>query len=147
MLAKLGHEPLVGAHGQRGGGVTAAPYATRALRLLARLLRLFALVASLVIVIGFALFAQEQGAAASDRQRQLLEGPGTPIPSISDERDRERRHGAFREGIDEANDFLFTPFAAFIEGRNIWIQRLITAVLGLLLYGLVPTIAANYVRK
>lgn len=137
----------MGAHGQRGGGVTAAPYATRALRLLARLLRLFALVASLVIVIGFALFAQEQGAAASDRQRQLLEGPGTPIPSISDERDRERRHGAFREGIDEANDFLFTPFAAFIEGRNIWIQRLITAVLGLLLYGLVPTIAANYVRK
>jgi len=137
----------VGAHQQGTGGVTAAPYASCALRLIARLLRLVALVASLVIVVGFALFAVEQGEAASERQRQMLNNQALPTPTIADERDREGRHGAFREGIDDANDFLFTPFASLTEGRNIWAQRIITAVLGLLLYGLVLTIAANYLRK
>ena len=102
---------------------------------------------SLVIVIGFALFAQEQSAAASERQRARIDGPAAPIPEITDERERERLHGDFREAIDDANDLLFTPFAALIGGRSLWSQRLITVALGLVLYGVVLSFAANYVRK
>ncbi len=111
------------------------------------MIRLVAVLASVAIVLGFGLFVQEQGAAATERQIQRVEGPAAPVPEIADERQRERLHGGVREVIDDVNDLLFTPFAALVEGRDLWAQRLITLVLGLLLYGVVPSFAANYVRK
>ncbi len=115
--------------------------------LFARLIRLVAIVASLIIVVSFALFAQEQASAATEGQRRKLENLQAPTPTTGAERNRERRHGQPRELIDDANDLLLSPFASLTEGQNIWLQRIVPALLGLLIFGLGLTIAANYIRK
>ncbi len=115
--------------------------------LLARLIRLFAVVASLLIVISFAFFAQEQASAASEYQRAKLDNLEAPMPPAAAERNRERRHTAPREVIDDGNDYLLLPFASLTEGKSIWLQRIVPGLLGLLIYGFGLSVAANYVRK
>ena len=115
--------------------------------LLARLLRLVSLVTSLIIIVSFSLFAIDVASQASESQRTKAAEGLEPGPAASKEKDRERRNSGFREVVDDANDVLLAPFASLVEGRDIWIQRIGTGLLGLLLYGVALSIVANYIRK
>lgn len=114
---------------------------------LARLIRLASLVASLLVILGFALFAQEQAGAASKEQVQKVERTQEPTPEANTEEERQGRQGSAEEWIDDANDVLLAPFASLVAGQYIWVQRVVTGLLALLLYGLVATVLANYIRK
>jgi hypothetical protein len=115
--------------------------------LVARLLRLAALVASLLVIVGFALFTQEQANAASASQLRKLDQTQEPAPLPSTEKERESQHGKAHEWVDDANDVLLAPFASLVAGQEIWVQRVGAGLLALLLYGFVGAVLANYIRK
>ena len=125
----------------------AASYGSRAMSLIARVLRLVSLLTSLVIIVSFSFFATDLASEASEGQRTKVAEGLEPTPTAPNESDRERRSGAFREAVDDVNDVLLAPFAVLVEGQNIWVQRIATGVLGLLLYGLALSLLANYIRK
>lgn len=114
---------------------------------IARLLRLAALLVSAVVIVSFVLFAVEQAGAASDAQRRALGSIHGPAPTDRSEQKREARNGEVREYIDDANDSLVSPFTGLVEGQGVWVRRVVTGLLAVLLYGVVVTIGANYVRK
>jgi hypothetical protein len=118
-----------------------------AVRLIARLIRLVAVVASLLVVVGAAFFAVELASQTTDRQRERLEPSLEPVPTAADERDREARHGGFREAVDDANDVLLAPFAGVFKAGDIWVRRIVAAVLALLLYGVALSLLAGFVRR
>ncbi len=104
------------------------------------LLRGFAVLASLVVVAGWALFAIDEARSASDRTITEIEGrraARSPDPSTEQERARERAHSGAREVVDDANDVLLSPFApVFEEASGRWLRRTGPAALALLIYGL-----------
>ena len=71
-----------------------------------------------------------------------------PNPPRNIETLREAENDDVREVIDDANDALVSPFSALTDlDDNIWQQRLITSGLGLLLYGGIMLLLANYLPK
>ncbi len=100
-----------------------------------------------VLIVSFALFAVEQAGAASDAQRRKLETTQSPAPSEGSELRRENRHGSPREYLEDANDLLVSPFTPLVDGQGVWVQRMITGFLGLVLYGVLLAMGANYLRK
>lgn len=110
-----------------------------------KVIRLAAVVATAVVVIGFALFAVDQAGESSQKQVERLENADRADPSPGGERQRQRRNGPVREAIDDANDVLLKPFAGFVESRNAWAERGVPALLGLLVYGLGLGMLANSV--
>jgi len=115
--------------------------------LVARIIRLASLAVSLIVILGFALFAQEQAGAATEGQIQKVERTQGVNPLPTSEMQRERRNSLLREWIDDANDVLLSPFAPLVAGREIWFQRVVAGMLALLLYGFLATVLANYLRK
>jgi len=101
-----------------------------------RPLRLLAIVLSLFVAVGFTLFALEDIDRASANSEQRIAGYAATSPSPAGERERERRHGAVREGIDDVNDVLLAPFAGVSDGStDRWEQRGYPTLLALLVYG------------
>ena len=104
--------------------------------MLERPLRCLAIALSLVVAIGFALFALEDIGRASAQSENRIAGYTATNPSPAGERERERRHGQPREIIDDANDVLLAPFAGITAGESSrWVRRGVPALLGLLVYG------------
>ena len=93
-------------------------------------LRTFALVASVVIALSFALFAVEHTRDASQAQASAVIDDGGAI-----EAKRAREHTKAREVVDDSNDVLLRPFAALIKSDNDWAERGIPALFGLIVYG------------
>lgn len=93
-------------------------------------LRTFALVATLIIALSFALFAVEHTRDASQAQASAVIDAGGAV-----EAKRARDHTKAREVVDDADDVLLRPFAAAIDSDNEWVQRGLPALFGLLLYG------------
>jgi hypothetical protein len=115
---------------------------------MAPLVRLAAILASGCLLIGLIVFVVEQAGEGSDAQVQKLEQDlGKPELSANEERVRERRHGAMREGIDDVNDVLMRPFTGIVESNDIWVQRLVPGLLALLVFGLGLGLLANYLPK
>jgi hypothetical protein len=108
------------------------------------LLRLIAIGASIVIVLSFGAFVSDQSTAG--RENQIAKVDRQVAPGAEVERLREKEHGQVREAIDDANDFLLNPFANLIDSDSLWAQRIVTAIIGLLLYGLGLALLANYFR-
>jgi hypothetical protein len=108
------------------------------------LLRLIAVGASVVIVLSFGAFVSDQ--TREGREHQIAKVDRQVAPGAAVERLREKRHGAVREQIDDANDFLLTPFANVIDSDSLWAQRVVAGLIGLLLYGLGLSVLANYFR-
>jgi hypothetical protein len=102
---------------------------------LERPLRILAIVLSLFIVVGFALFAVDEFKRASAGQTNELKGYEKPAPSPAGEREREKRDSAIREHIDDVNDVLLKPFAGIADSGGRWVQRGVPTLLGLLVYG------------
>jgi hypothetical protein len=103
---------------------------------LERPLRYLAIALSLIVAIGFTLFALEDIGRASDQSEHRVAGFAAANPTPSGERERERRHGQPREAIDDANDVLLSPFAGITaDATSRWARRGVPALLGLLVYG------------
>ena len=103
-------------------------------------LRRVAVAASVIVALGWGLFAYDETKAASDLSRNEVSGrvaSRTADPSPDQERAREAAHGDARELIDDANDILLAPFASIADDSSSkWARRTVPAVLALLVYGL-----------
>ena len=104
--------------------------------MLERPLRYLAIGLSLIIALGFTLFALEDIGRASQQSEHRVAGFTAANPSPAGERERERRHSGAREAIDDANDVLLAPFAGVTaDSPSRWARRGVPAMLGLLVYG------------
>jgi hypothetical protein len=119
-------------------------------------IRLAAILTSIVVLLGFAFFAVDEMDKGSKTQQSALgEGTGTPAspevvavaPTPGEEAARERRNGGARELIDDANDVLLAPFANLIDSDNGWVHHGLPAALALLLYGVGLGLLANMLPK
>ena len=111
---------------------------------MASLLRLVAVIASLLLIVGFLGFVSDQAGASSRGQVDKL---ADVDPTVTAEREREHKHGKVREALDDANDFLLKPFGSLFEFSDPWPQRMVPTVLALLLYGGGLMLFANYLPK
>ena len=92
--------------------------------MLSRVLRYLAIALSLIIAIGFTLFALQDIDRASKASEHRIAGYEATSPTAAGERERERRHGQPREIIDDVNDVLLAPFAGVTENETSrWAQR------------------------
>lgn len=102
------------------------------------LIRLVSIVASLIVVVSFALFAIDQSQAASDQSSRTIAGQEATAaadPTPREEKQRERIHSKAREAIDDADDVLLKPFAWADSGSGSeWARRGVPTLLALLVY-------------
>jgi hypothetical protein len=110
-----------------------------------RLLRLASILACTIVVVSFTLFAINQTNTASTRQQQavtsqaagasidrLAIGPQGPSPSKSST----SNEGPVRKTIDEAAEWLTSPFAGVTSGSHSeWAIRGVGLLLALVAYG------------
>jgi len=112
-----------------------------------RLLRTVAIIASLILVVSFALFAIDELNGASKRNEAKLTQDLEANPAPAAERQREKDHGAVREAIDDANDVLVSPFQGIVSSDDSrWAQRGVPAVLALLVFGFGLGFLARFAR-
>ncbi len=121
--------------------------------MLERLLRSAAIALSLIVAVGFVLFAVDDFGRASESSRSRITGdrsatdPTAADPTAAGELTRERRHGDARELIDDANDLLLKPFAAVSASADSrWLRRGVPALLALLSYGVLLGFLARYAK-
>jgi hypothetical protein len=119
-------------------------------------IRLTAIFAAIVVLLGFAFFAVDEMDRGSKTQQSALgEGTGTlaspavvaVAPTPDEEARRERQNGGARELIDDANDLLLAPFADLVDSDSAWVNRGVPSLLGLLLYGVGLGLLANMLPK
>jgi hypothetical protein len=116
------------------------------------ILRLLAIIFSLLIAVSFLLFATDEMARGSEaQQRALALQTGVPEPELAEvapapeeEVVRERRHSSAREWIDDANDLLLEPFSDVVTSNSNWVTRGVPTLLGLLVYGIGLGLLANF---
>jgi hypothetical protein len=112
--------------------------------LLQTILRWASTIACVILVISFGLFAIEKSKAGAKDQAEKVVGINEPSPDPQNEREREKKHSDIREAIDDANDFLTKPFAGIVDSSSIWVQRGVTTLLALLVYGVLARILIGY---
>jgi hypothetical protein len=107
-------------------------------------LRWAAIIASSIVALSFLMFAADQSSNASDNSIRQISGKDNvkpenatkvPNPPRAIEVLREKENSSFHEYVDDANDILTSPFTGFVDNSGIWVQRLVTLVLALLIYG------------
>lgn len=98
-------------------------------------LRAVAVLTSLVVLAGFALFAIDQFGVASQDSQAGIEGSSAPARTMGAEPGQRPTVG-LRHALDSADDVLLTPFEGLVDGRGEWAARGIPTVLALLIYGL-----------
>src|SRR5919112_5483349 len=120
------------------------------------LIRLVAMVASALVLFGFAYFATDEMSRGSQNQQNELQNqlegstydPAPVAPSPEQEADREKVNGTVRELVEDANDLLLGPFAAVVDGsEDRWVTHGVPALLALLLYGVGLGMLANMLPK
>lgn len=121
------------------------------------LLRIAAIAATALVALSFVLFAVDQSEEGSANQVRTVNGDEAraaseaaidrPAPDHATERVREARHGSLREVIDDGNDILVAPFADIVESSNVWVERVVSGALAVLLFGLGGTLLANFLPK
>ena len=121
------------------------------------MVRLAAIVAGGLVALSFLMFALDQSREGSDSQVRAVDGQGVretkfdkaidaPAPDPAIERVREQTNTKFREYVDDANDVLVSPFL-FVESSNVWVKRIVPALLGVLLWGIGGMLLANFLPK
>jgi hypothetical protein len=102
-------------------------------------LRLTAITCSVLIGLGWLLFAVGETKSASAQSTEIVNGDelATRVDLDPDqERLREQAHSKPHEFIDDANDILLAPFTSFTnDSKNKWIRRTVPALLALLVFG------------
>jgi uncharacterized membrane protein YhiD involved in acid resistance len=118
-------------------------------------IRTIAILATGIVLLGFALFALDEMDRGSQNQQNALaselenasERQVVVSPDSREERMREQRNGDVREVIDDANDVLLAPFADLVDSENAWVANGVPTILGLLVYGLLLGLVANMLPK
>ncbi len=108
-------------------------------------LRLFSIVASLVVLLSFGAFGIDQARSGSESSRAGIaretyvaaaDPAGYATPTPAQERLRETEHSGARELLDDGNDMLLAPIASLTEDNSsAWMRRGVPALVALLLYG------------
>ena len=119
------------------------------------ILRLLAILATLMIAASFLFFAVDEMDRGSKAQRHALgQGTGVPEPHLAqvaptpeEEAVREEKHTGVREVIDDGNDLLLQPFSTIVNSDSNWVTRGVPTLLGLLVYGLGLGMLANLLPK
>jgi hypothetical protein len=119
------------------------------------LVRLIAIVASGLVLLGFAYFATDEMGRGSQHQQNALanelaglDDPAPIAPSNELEAEREKVNGPMREFVEDTNDLLLGPFTGLVEGSNDrWVTHGVPALLALLLYGVGLGMLANMLPK
>jgi hypothetical protein len=113
------------------------------------LIRFVAIAISVVVVLGFALFAANEADKGSKTQqdkveRELGHAPNDLIaPNAHDEAFREAHQGKFHEAVDDVNDVLLRPFVDLVDSDSAWVNHGIPTLLALLIYGFGLGLLAN----
>ena len=118
-------------------------------------IRLIAIAASAIVLLGFGLFALDEMNRGSQSQQHALDSAlggkarqaAVIAPTSKEELLREERNGDLRELIDDANDVLLAPFANLVDSSNVWVRNGVPTLLGLLLYGFLLGVVANMLPK
>jgi hypothetical protein len=118
-------------------------------------IRFVAISVSVIVVLGFAMFAiDETDKGSKTQQAKLAEelhdssDPVVPVvPDAREEAAREASHGTVREAIDDANDVLLRPFVDLVDSNSAWVNHGIPALLALLIYGVGLGFLANMLPK
>lgn len=114
------------------------------------LLRTAGIVASIIVLVSFALFAIDETRDASAQSAAAVAGldaTSASDPSPRQERARERAHSSARETIDDADDILVAPFAGIVDGSgSSWVRRGVPTFLAVLIYGFGLSFLARYAR-
>jgi hypothetical protein len=104
-------------------------------------LRLFAVVASLFVLLSYGLFAMDQLGGASARQTAAVEtADQVAVPKPEHTKDQPRKF------IDSGAQILLRPFESLAPEGNAWAQRTLPTLLALFLYGFGLLFLARYVR-
>ena len=102
-------------------------------------LRLIAIICSVLIGLGWIMFAVGETKSASAQSAEIVSGDdlATRVDLDPDqERAREKAHSKPHEFVDDANDILLKPFSSFTDNSdNKWVRRTVPALLGLLVFG------------
>lgn len=112
--------------------------------LLRSLLRWASTIACAIVIVSFVLFAIDEAKGGTKHQVDKVVGINDPAPSPKTERAREKAHGKVREAIDDADDVLIEPFAGVVSSGSVWAKRGVSALLALLVYGVVARILIGY---
>ena len=119
-------------------------------------IRLAAIITSVLVLLGFAFFAvDEMDKGSKTQQTAVSEGTGAPAasdvlaiaPAPKEESAREKHNSAAREAVDDVNDVLLAPFVDLIDSDDAWVTRGVPALLALLLYGVGLGLLANLLPK
>jgi hypothetical protein len=118
-------------------------------------IRLVAMVASALVLFGFAYFATDEMSRGSQNQQNELakqlytaEDHAPIAPSPKQEAEREKLNGPVREAVEDANDLLLGPFTGLVDdAEDRWVTHGVPALLALLLYGGGLGMLANMLPK
>jgi hypothetical protein len=119
-------------------------------------IRLAAIIVSILVLLGFAFFAvDEMDKGSKTQQTAVGEGTGTAAasevvaiaPAPDEENAREKRNGAAQEAVDDVNDVLLAPFVGLIDSDDAWVNHGVPALLAVLLYGVGLGFLANLLPK
>jgi hypothetical protein len=146
--------------GDRSADYDRAMLAGSFLEVVSRFIRIFSVVACLFIVAGLIGLLTDLVRDTSTVQQTRIVDPGsggqpvtidvdieTPNPSPAVEAVRESQHTGGREFIDDVNDVLLGPFTFLIEGSDGAVRHLLYSGLGLIFYGLLLQMLADWLRK
>jgi hypothetical protein len=134
-------------------------FSARLFALLSMVVRLLSVAAVLFIVAGLLGFLTDEVRDTSKVQATRIQSLGDtqpvtvtvdisqPDPPAAVERIRESRHTTAREYIDDGGDTLAVPFAWIARGSEPWVRRLLYSGLGLLFYGVVLQVLADWLRR
>jgi hypothetical protein len=112
---------------------------------IATVLRWAAIASSSFIALSFAFFAADQTSNASKNSVRSIVGEANvkaenvtklPNPPRSVEKVRESENDGFHEFVDDVDDVLLSPFTSISNSHNIWVRRVVPALIALLLYGI-----------
>ena len=119
------------------------------------IVRLVAILASGIVLLGFAFFAVDELERGSKTQQNLIDretkgaqyDPAPIAPTPGQEAEREQVNGTVHELVDDANDVLLGPFTGLVDSNERWVTHGVPTLLALLLYGFGLGMLANMLPK
>jgi hypothetical protein len=108
-----------------------------------RPLRWASTVLTILVLLGFVLFAFDKADTASKRQ-QLVVAAADPTPS--QERAREQRNSRVKEAVYDVDDVLLKPFAGVTNSSDPWVRRGVPTGIAVVVYGFGLGFLASFAR-
>jgi hypothetical protein len=111
--------------------------------LIERPLRWASTILTILVLLGFVLFAFDKADAASKRQQLVVAAAN---PTASQEKARERQNGRVKEAIYDIDDVLLKPFAGITNSTDPWVQRGVPTGIAVVVYGFGLGFLASFAR-